>query len=169
MKYHNITYDDMLNGSGLRVVLWVSGCSHGCSECHNKVTWNENNGLDFDDSARDELFSYLARDYIRGITFSGGDPLYKSNISEVHELARTIKQRFTDKDIWLYTGYVFEEIENFELLRYVDVLVDGKYEKDLFDSNLEWVGSSNQRVIDLKKTFEKKEVVLYDKFGGKLI
>ena len=83
MRYHNITKDDMLNGEGLRVVLWVSGCSHHCEGCHNAVTWNPEGGLVFDVAAEEELFSLLSRDYISGITFSGGDPLYTGNREEI--------------------------------------------------------------------------------------
>lgn len=162
MKYHDITYDDMLNGSGLRVVLWVSGCIHGCKGCHNPITWNINSGLEFDEMARNELFSYLDRDYIQGITFSGGDPLHPNNIDEILNISAEIKSKYLNKNIWLYTGYTFEDIEKLEILKYVDVLVDGKYDETLFDTKLKWVGSSNQRVIDLKKTFECGSIVIYE-------
>lgn len=159
MKYHNITHDDMLNGEGLRVVLWVSGCSHGCKECHNKITWDANTGLEFDEKAKKEIYTSLDKNYIKGITFSGGDPLYKSNIKEVTSLCKEIKEKYKNqKDIWLYTGYVFEEVKNLEIINYIDVLVDGKYEKDLGDNKLKWVGSSNQRVIDIKGSIENKKV-----------
>ena len=104
MRYHNITKDDMLNGDGLRVVLWVAGCSHGCRECQNPITWDPNGGLPFTDSERAEIFAELDKDYISGITFSGGDPLHPSNIAEVTALAREIREKYPDKTIWLYTG-----------------------------------------------------------------
>ena len=94
MRYHNITKDDMLNGDGLRVVLWVSGCSHCCRECHNPITWDPNGGLLFDEAAKQEIFTELARDYISGITFSGGDPLYYSNRLDVSKLIREIREKF---------------------------------------------------------------------------
>ena len=103
MRYHNITKDDMLNGDGLRVVLWVAGCSHGCRECQNPITWDPNGGLPFTDSERAEIFAELDKDYISGITFSGGDPLHPSNIAEVTALAREIREKYPDKTIWLYT------------------------------------------------------------------
>lgn len=87
MKFHNITKDDMLNGDGLRVVLWVSGCSHYCEDCQNKITWDPNVGIDFDEKAKQEIFDELEKDYIKGITFSGGDPLYSSNVQDVLALA----------------------------------------------------------------------------------
>ena len=98
MRYHNITKDDMLNGDGLRVVLWVSGCDHCCRDCHNPVTWDPNGGLPFDEEAKAELFEALDRDYISGITFSGGDPLYFGNRMDVTELAGEIRERFSWKD-----------------------------------------------------------------------
>ena len=93
MRYHNITKDDMLNGDGLRVVLWVAGCDHCCKECHNPVTWDPNGGLFFDEKAKAEIFEELEKDYISGITFSGGDPLHSANAYEVMMLAKEIKEK----------------------------------------------------------------------------
>ena len=104
MRYHNITKDDMLNGDGLRVVLWVSGCSHCCKDCHNPITWDPDGGVLFDEQARQELFSQLEKPYISGITFSGGDPLHAANRLAVRELMEEIRERYPDKTIWLYTG-----------------------------------------------------------------
>ena len=134
MRYHNITKDDMLNGEGLRVVLWVSGCSHHCEGCHNAVTWNPEGGLVFDAAAEEELFSLLSRDYISGITFSGGDPLYTGNR---------------------------EEISALPLMQYIDVLVDGKFIADLKDTKLHWKGSFNQRIIDVQKSLQSSSLYLY--------
>lgn len=161
MKYHNITHDDMLNGAGLRVVLWVSGCEHKCYNCHNKITWDIDNGLIFDDKAKKEIFDALEKDYIKGITFSGGDPLHKQNREEIFNLIKEIKEKFKDKDIWLYTGYTWEEINDLDVLQYIDVLVDGKYIEELSNEELEWRGSSNQRVIDVKKTLLEDKIIYY--------
>lgn len=161
MRYHNITHDDMLNGDGLRVVLWVSGCTHHCEGCHNKVTWDINDGLIFDKAAKDELFSYLSMDYMQGITFSGGDPLHPDNREEVTALAKEIKDKFPKKDIWLYTGFAWENVENLDIMNYVDVVVDGKFMQQFKDNKLHWRGSANQRVIDVKKTREKGEISLF--------
>ena len=161
MRYHNITHDDMLNGDGLRVVLWVSGCEHKCYNCHNKITWDINNGLIFDDNAKEEIFRQLEKDYIKGITFSGGDPLHKQNRTEVFNLVKEIKTKFPKKDIWLYTGYTWEEINDLDIIDYIDVLVDGKYIEELSNPDLEWRGSSNQRVIDVKKTLIEDKVISY--------
>lgn len=161
MRYHNITRDDMLNGDGLRVVLWVSGCSHCCKDCHNPITWDANGGLLFDDGAREELFTELGRDHISGVTLSGGDPLYFSNRGEILRLVRTIRERFPGKTIWLYTGFLWETVEHLEIMDYVDVVVDGPFEAAKKDNQLHWRGSSNQRVIDAKATKEAGRVVLH--------
>lgn len=155
MRYHNITKDDMLNGDGLRVVLWVAGCSHNCFGCQNPITHNPNGGLLFDKSAKEEIFRELEKNYISGITFSGGDPLYLGNRAEVGKLINEIKERFPNKTIWLYTGYKIEEILDLPFLKNIDVLCDGKFEMDKFDSKLKWVGSSNQRVINIKEYFNQ--------------
>ena len=145
MRYHNITKDDMLNGDGLRVVLWVAGCGHHCKGCQNPITWDPNGGIPFDDAAKAEIFEQLDKDYISGITFSGGDPLHEANRADVTALAKEIKERYPKKDIWDYT----------------DVVVDGRFILAQRDVTLEWKGSPNQRVIDVKKTRARGEVVLF--------
>ncbi len=162
MRYHNITKDDMLNGDGLRVVLWVAGCAHACPGCHNPVTWDLEGGLPFDEAARQEIYEELEKDYVSGITFSGGDPLHPANIQGVTELARQIRSDFPDKTIWLYTGSTWDEVRDLEVVRYVDVLVDGLFREDEKDSTLHWKGSSNQQVIDVQKTLKTGEIVLHD-------
>lgn len=108
INYHNITHDDMNNGDGLRVVLWLSGCSHHCYNCQNPQTWNPNSGIPFDESAKQEIFNELSKDYIAGITFSGGDPLHQQNLDEILSLIQEIRISFPEKTIWLYTGYKLE-------------------------------------------------------------
>lgn len=162
MRYHNITKEDMLNGDGLRVVLWVAGCTHQCKGCHNPQTWDIDGGIEWDKSARQELFEALDKDYISGITFSGGDPLHPENLREVEQIARECKKRFQEKTIWLYTGYRFEEIMHLPVMKLVDVLVDGPFVEAQKDIKLHWRGSANQRVIDVPASFAKQEVVLHD-------
>ena len=154
MRYHNITKDDMLNGDGLRVVLWVAGCNHCCPECQNPVTWDPNGGLPFGEAERKEIFAELDKDYVSGITFSGGDPLHPANITEVTAFAKEIRKRYPGKTIWLYTGFLWEEICKEEIVRYLDVCVDGEFEVDKKELSLKWKGSSNQRVIDVPKTLQ---------------
>lgn len=153
MNYHKISKLDMLNGEGLRVVLWVSGCSHHCKGCHNPQTWDINSGIKFDGNAMQTILEYLDNDYIKGITFTGGDPLHINNRETIYEISKKIKDKFPNKDQWLYTGYTYEEIISSEKLnkciKNIDILVDGRFEIDKKDEALEWVGSSNQRIIRL--------------------
>lgn len=164
MRYHDISKDNMLNGDGLRVVLWLSGCSHNCPGCQNPLTHNPNDGLIFDEAAKQEIFEQLDKSYISGITFSGGDPLFMGNREEVLALMKEIKEKYPDKNIWSYTGYTIEELEKQspeftkELKQYVDILVEGRYIESLRDVNLHWRGSSNQRIIDFSKEREIEEV-----------
>lgn len=162
MRYHNITTDDMLNGDGLRTVLWVAGCTHRCEGCHNPITWDIDGGIPFDEAAENELFEKLAPDYISGITFSGGDPLHPRNREEITRLAKKARELFHDKTIWLYTGYSWDEICELEIIKYLDVVVDGEFIKKLFDGKLHWKGSSNQRVIDVNETTRLGKIVLFD-------
>ena len=163
MRYHNITKDDMLNGDGLRVVLWLSGCEHHCPGCQNPITCDINSGLEFDESAKQEIFDELSKDYISGITFSGGDPLHTENRREVEALAKEIREKYPQKTIWLYTGYEWQDIKDLPLMKYIDVLVDGKFKQALKDVTLPWRGSSNQNVIDVEKSMELRKIVLITK------
>ena len=161
MNYHNITKDDMLNGEGLRVVLWVAGCTHHCPGCQNPITWDLTGGLPFDEAAEKELFEALAKPYCSGITFSGGDPLHPFNREEVFRLMKKFKKEFPNKTIWLYTGFLWEEIKDIPEIADIDVLCEGKFVEALLDNKIHWVGSSNQRVMDVKRSLETGEVVLH--------
>lgn len=136
----------MLNGDGIRVVLWVSGCKLHCPGCHNPQTWAFNSGLKFGEQDKEELFEALDKSYIKGITLSGGNPL--DSYWEILALTKEIKEKFPTKDIWIYSGYTFDHIEhNYkEILDYVNVIVDGPYIEELRDVELHWRGSSNQKV-----------------------
>ncbi len=164
MNYHNITKDDMKNGDGLRVVLWLAGCSHHCPNCQNPVTWDPDDGILFDKNARKELLDIVSQDYISGITFSGGDPLFESNREEVYELIEYIKSVYPNKTVWLYTGYTFNELKKFVpigILNKIDVIIDGPYIEKFRDTSLKWRGSSNQRVINVRKTIDTGNIVLH--------
>ncbi len=163
MRYHNITKDDMLNGDGLRVVLWVAGCEHRCPECQNPITWDICGGVEFDGAAKNEIFTELSKSYVSGITFSGGDPLHTKNRDEVARLIDEIKDKYPDKTIWIYTGYEWDSVKDLPFMDKVDVLVDGKYKKDLRDVNLAWRGSTNQKVISVKNSLKLNEIVLHVK------
>lgn len=161
MRYHNITKDDMLNGDGLRAVLWVSGCTHCCKECHNPITWDPNGGIEFGEDAKEELFEELGKSYVAGITLSGGDPLHGNNVYDITELSAKIKEKFPTKSIWLYTGALWEAVKDMKVAQYIDVLVDGEFECDKKDVSLHWKGSANQRVIDVPKSLSEGHVVLH--------
>ena len=150
MRYHDITKDDMRNGDGLRVVLWTAGCGHCCPDCHNPVTWDPEDGLPFDAAAKEEIFEQLEKPYISGLTLSGGDPLYPASREDVRLLVREVREKYPDKTIWLYTGFLWEEIRDLPVMRDVDVCVDGKFDRKTKDAKLLWKGSKNQRVIDVQ-------------------
>lgn len=162
MKYLNILDCDIVDGNGIRVALFVSGCSHHCKGCHNPESWDAFNGKEFTKETVDKLITLLDRDYVDGITITGGDPLMLGNRYEITKLCKLLKKKFPNKSIWLYTGYEFEEIEALEVLHYVDVLVDGPFKLDLRDISLAFKGSSNQRVIDVQKTLKNGNIVLYN-------
>lgn len=157
MNYHKIDKCSISNGIGIRTVLWVSGCDHHCKGCHNPETWDCNSGKPFDESAKAELFENLSKPYIDGITYSGGDPLHWANYSDIISLAKEIRERFPDKTQWLYTGYTFECLTQYNdsrdnIFDYIDVLVDGEYVEEARDITLPFRGSSNQRLIDVDKS-----------------
>lgn len=172
INYHNITCPDQNNGDGLRVVLWLSGCSHHCKGCQNPQTWDKDSGINFDENAVEELLTDLKFDYISGITLTGGDPLNENNVIEVLNFLNKITVLFPQKTVWIYTGYTWEEIINptieddasvarKEILKYCDVLVDGRYIDEQRDITLKWRGSKNQRVIDVQKSLQTNSVVLH--------
>lgn len=159
MNYHDIKKCNMLNGEGLRCVLFVSGCSHKCEGCHNPETWNTESGIPFDKKALKEIYEELGHDYIDGLTLSGGDPLHEKNVNDIYDLVSKIKDDFGDKTIWIYTGYSYDSLKKDDsptglirkkILDKCDVLVDGKFEKQLFSEEYPYAGSTNQRIIKLK-------------------
>ena len=160
MNYHDIQKCDMLNGNGIRVTLFVSGCNHHCKNCQNPETWNPNSGIPFDENALNEIYDELKLDYIDGLTLSGGDPMNEANIDDIYTLVSKIKKDFPDKTIWIYTGYTYDELKNDntengekrrKILEKCDVLVDGKFIEELKDVNYPYAGSTNQRIIYLNK------------------
>ena len=148
MRFHNITYPDVNNGEGCRVTLWVAGCTHHCKGCHNPQTWSFKSGREFTEDIKNKLYNVLKLPYIKGITLSGGDPL--DSFDDIFELVKDIKNSFNDKDIWLFSGYTLEDIQNSDkniILEYIDVLVDGEFKEELKDLSLKFRGSSNQRIL----------------------
>ena len=157
MRYHNILKENMVNGDGMRAVLFVSGCTHHCLECQNPITWNKNDGLVFDEAAKAELFAELEKSHVSGITFSGGDPLAVYNREEVLALIREIKEKFPDKTVWVYSGWTKDELEQQgfwdELAPSIDVFVEGKFEIQNLSVPYNWAGSTNQKILRKESNF----------------
>lgn len=173
MNYATIKKCDVANGPGVRVSLFVSGCSHHCKGCFNREAWDYNYGNAFTDKEENEVMEALKPDYIKGLSLLGGEPLDLKNQEGLLPIVKKAKELYPDKPIWCYTGYLFDkqvigemsknnETTN-ELLKYIDYVVDGQFVEGLKDPKLQFRGSSNQRIIDVKKTLENHEVVLWDK------
>jgi len=169
MKYANIKKHDIANGPGIRVSLYVSGCNHHCKGCFNKEAWDFNYGNNFTTKTINEILDALKPNYIQGISILGGEPMEKLNQPSVLNLIKEIKNNFSNKNIWLYSGFTYEEIikmtnnEAKEILENIDVLVDGKFIIDLYDPSLFFRGSSNQRIINIKETLKSKKIILHEK------
>lgn len=167
MNYSGIKYTDMINGEGIRVSLFVSGCSHYCKDCFNSDTWDPNYGSLFTEEIENEILNYFEKYHksIKGLSLLGGDPTYAGNIDPLISFITKFKNLFPTKDIWIWSGFTWEVIiESPKLLSLVelcDILVDGRFEVEEKDLNLKWRGSKNQRVIDIKKSLELKETSKY--------
>ena len=160
MNYIQIDKDNLLNGPGIRTVLWTAGCNHACYKCHNPETWDPEAGQYFTETTMNEILQQVSHDYVTGLTITGGDPLYVNNRETVAKICKTCKDAYPDKTIWCYTGYKYEEVKNEKAMEYIDVLVDGPFIYSLYDSKLNWRGSSNQRIIDVQESRKFGKVVL---------
>ena len=169
MNYADIKRVDVANGPGVRVSLFVSGCNHHCYNCFNKETWDFNYGNVFTEQTRKKILEYLEPDHIKGLSLLGGEPLEETNQEGILPLVREVKQKYPKKDIWCYTGFIWEELkrqmdedENLkDIINNIDVLLDGKFVLRLALEKLQYVGSSNQNIIDVKKSLEEDKKVLY--------
>lgn len=169
MNYATIKKYDIANGLGVRVSLFVSGCTHHCKNCFNAVAWDFNYGNPFTKEVEDEIIEALKQPMISGLTLLGGEPMEPVNQEGLYDFIKRVKKEVPNKDIWCYTGYTLEtdllkgrahlEITN-DLLSMMDVLVDGKFIEELKDITLRFKGSSNQRVIDLKKTLATNQITI---------
>lgn len=166
MYYADIKIIDVANGPGVRVSLFVSGCTHHCKGCFNPETWDFKYGKEYTKDIEDEIIEYLSPDYIKGLTLLGGDPLEYTNSIALLPLLDRIKKKLPNKDIWCFTGYTWEDLMNTytlhkDILSYIDVLVDGEFIEELKNLNLKFKGSSNQRIIMVQESLEKGEIVLW--------
>ena len=162
MNYNKIRKMDISNGPGVRVSVFFQGCSFHCKNCFNPETWDFNAGLEFKEEQIEEIIDLCKPDYIAGLSILGGEPMHPKNIANTTKLAKRFKEEYPDKNIWAWSGFLFDrDLKDKEVLNYTDVLVDGQYQDELRNPNLKWRGSSNQRVIDVKKTKQKGQIVLY--------
>ncbi len=171
MNYAKINKNDIANGIGIRVTLFVSGCTHHCKGCFNQEAWDFDYGNPFTASVEDELLEALSPNYIGGLTLLGGEPMEPQNQRALLPFLKRFKEKYPKKTIWCYSGYTFEELTGRsrarcevtdEMLSLIDILVDGRFVEELKDISLRFKGSSNQRIIDLKPTLQAKGIVLWD-------
>ena len=171
MNYGEIKKYDIANGEGVRVSLFVSGCTHHCKNCFNFETWDFNYGKPFTKETEDEIIDSLSHDYIDGLTLIGGEPFEPQNQRALLPFVKKVKEKYPNKTVWCYSGYLFDkellgesrarcECTD-EMLGLIDVLVDGEFKQDLYDISLSFRGSSNQRIIDVPKSLKTGEIVLY--------
>ena len=169
MNYGDIRPIDVANGPGVRVSLFVSGCTHCCPGCFNPETWDFQYGKPFGPEQEEEILKYLSKPYIKGLSLLGGEPFHPRNQKTVLDLVRQVRERFPNKDVWCYTGYLYEDLladkvgeHGRELLEQLDVLVDGPFIETQKDLTLRFRGSANQRIIDVPASLREKTVLLWD-------
>ena len=163
MRYNKIRKMDISNGPGVRVSVFMQGCTFNCKNCFNPETHDFRGGKEFTDETINKILELCDKDYIVGLSILGGEPMHPKNIEGTTKLAKAFKERYPDKTIWAWTGFLFDrDLKDKEVMRYIDVLVDGQYKDELHDFRLRWCGSSNQRVIDVKASLKKNKVVLFD-------
>ena len=160
MRYNKIRKMDISNGPGVRVSIFMQGCTFNCEGCFNKETHDFKGGKEFSDNTIDKVLELASKDYIVGLSILGGEPLHSKNIKGTTNLVKKFKEKYPNKDIWVWTGFNFEDIKEYEIFNFIDTLVDGKFDIKLSDPTLKYKGSSNQRVIDMKETIKNKKVVL---------
>ncbi|MCI9314094.1 MAG: anaerobic ribonucleoside-triphosphate reductase activating protein [Lachnospiraceae bacterium] len=172
MNYSEIKNCDIANGPGVRVTLFVSGCTHHCEGCFNEMTWDFTYGNPFDEAVQERLLNDLAPDYIAGLTLLGGEPLEYANWRELLPFLKRVRECYPQKNVWCYTGYRFEEdiLNRFcvmwedmrEFLSCIDVIVDGEFILAQKDISLQFRGSANQRIILVQESLQRGETVLWD-------
>ncbi len=178
MNYGEIKSFDIANGEGVRVSLFVSGCTHHCKNCFNKETWDFNFGKPFTKEVEDSIIEMLSSNYIDGFSLLGGEPFEPQNQRVLTPFLKRIKEKFPDKSIWCYTGYLFDDELlsesrarcecTDEMLSLIDVLVDGEFVQDLYNITLAFRGSENQRIIDVQKSLETGEICNYTPMNGRI-
>ena len=162
MRYNKIRKMDIADGPGVRVSIFMQGCAFNCKNCFNQETHDFNGGKEFDDSTIKRVLELCDNENIEGLSILGGEPMHEKNIEGTTKLAKAFKEKFPNKNLWMWSGYKFDEnLKNKEAMKYVDVLIDGQYVDQLHDPTLEWRGSSNQRVINVKQSLKNNNIVLF--------
>lgn len=163
MRYNKIRKMDISNGPGVRVSIFMQGCMFNCKNCFNPETHDFNGGREFSDTTIERVLELCSNDYIVGLSILGGEPMHPKNIEGTTKLAKAFKEKYPDKNIWVWTGFLYDkDLLDKEVLNYIDVLVDGQYKDELHNPKLRWCGSSNQRVIDVKKSILENKIVLFE-------
>ena len=154
MRYNLIRKMDISNGPGVRVSIFMQGCQFHCKNCFNPETWDFNGGEEFTDDTIKKVLDLCDKSEVKGLSILGGEPMNPTNIEGTTKLAKAFKEKYPEKNIWTWSGYRYEDLKDKEVMKYIDVLVDGNYEDELHDPTLKWKGSSNQRVIDVQKSLK---------------
>ena len=163
MKYNIVRKMDISNGPGVRVSVFMQGCEFHCKNCFNPETWSFEKGKNFTQGTIDEVLDLCNQDYIKGLSILGGEPMHPRNIEGTTKLAKAFKEKYPNKNLWVWSGFKFDEdLKDKEVMKYVDVLVDGRYVDEKHDPTLKWRGSSNQRVIDVQKSLKNKEISFWE-------
>ena len=163
MKYNKIRKMDISNGPGVRVSIFMQGCAFHCENCFNKETWDFNGGTDFTEETIKKVLDLCDKDYIVGLSILGGEPMHPNNIDGTTALAKAFKEKFPNKNLWVWSGYLFDkDLKDKEVLKYIDVLVDGQFINNLHNPTLKWKGSSNQRVIDVQKSLKNNVICIIE-------
>ncbi len=162
MRYNKIRRTDISNGTGIRVSIFMQGCTFNCKGCFNPDTHSFKGGKEFNDSVIEKVIDLAKSDHIRGLSILGGEPMHSKNIGGTLSLVHKFKEKYPNKDVWVWTGFLFDDLIRNYNLKDIDVIIDGKYEQDLYNPTLKYRGSSNQRVIDVNKSLKKKKIMLYE-------
>lgn len=163
MRYSKIRKMDISNGPGVRVSIFMQGCSFHCPNCFNPETHDFNGGEEFNDTIIQQVLTLASPEHIAGLSILGGEPMHPINRKGTEKLAKAFKEAYPNKTIWMWSGYLFDrDLHDQEVLRYIDVLVDGQYQDELHDFRLKWRGSSNQRVIDVQASLKEEHIVLFE-------
>lgn len=158
MRYNLIRKMDISNGPGVRVSIFMQGCSFHCKNCFNPETWDFEGGQDFTEDTINKVLELSDKKEVKGLSILGGEPMHPTNIEGTTKLAKTFKEKYPEKNIWAWSGFKYEDIKNNDVFNYIDVLVDGQYKDELHDPTLKWRGSSNQRVIDIKESKKQNKI-----------